>query len=395
MTGATAGAKMLTVASKALIAVGIASAMISAAEAMGVFGKKAGDLNEQMERFNKLTGRGADAKVFAVKQAKTIDQAKEERRRIVRDLNVQMNLRRRFAKEAAALEGTASAKAGRFFDSIPFVGQFSSKQVEAQGKRADERGAERQIAALRGALKKADDEIKRMQTFVGPTIPGDIHEKRLAGEKNPAIAAFEALQKGQGTKAVDKMIDALDTEARMLKMGAEQAFLFQLAMKGATDEQLRSAKATFQLKKENQEYMKAQAEGQALIEKFKSPQDKFAERQDRLNQLLKQGDIDQRTFNLALEDAKKSLLGQGATARRTGLQPRDAARFGSLEAQNRLREFTEIVAKDPNKKSSSERLAQESKRTADGIQRLVSIEEDKQEERDSSDVEKLLIAGFN
>jgi hypothetical protein len=100
------------------------------------------------------------------------------------------------------------------------------------------------------------------------------------------------------------------------KTGRE-AEIYELKLKGATDEQLAAAQATH----EKLLAMEAEADmmkkGEALVERYKTPQAKLADQQAELNKLLAAGAIDQETYNAAMKDAEKAAKGQGNAVRDT------------------------------------------------------------------------------
>ena len=79
-------------------------------------------------------------------------------------------------------------------------------------------------------------------------------------------------------------------------------------------------------------------EGKSLIEKYKSPLQKFKDEQEKLNELKKAGAIDEETYNKAMKDSQDTLNKANKTVRSssTGV---DSLVAGSAEAAARGNAF--------------------------------------------------------
>lgn len=108
-------------------------------------------------------------------------------------------------------------------------------------------------------------------------------------------------------QGVEQLTLGLESQAKVFGMTAREAEIYRYSLAGASEEQLASARAANaalnQLEKQQEEFQ----QGAALIRKYRSETDVFADTQKELGHLFRAGAIDMRTYKLAVEDAKKSL----------------------------------------------------------------------------------------
>jgi hypothetical protein len=119
---------------------------------------------------------------------------------------------------------------------------------------------------------------------------------------------------------------------RMIKME-------EMRKKGFTEQQLKPFKEADKQKTEIEQYLKALEEGKKLTEEFLTPQQKFANEQQRLQKIFERGGFGKgaeaaQVYGKALAKAHEELLAMNNTINRV-----DALKFGGADALQAMQEF--------------------------------------------------------
>ena len=123
----------------------------------------------------------------------------------------------------------------------------------------------------------------------------------LAQELDVLDAVIKAEEERKANRdAIDDEISALQLQADSFNLTATAAKLYEMSLKGATDEQLESAKVLM----DDLEIKKQVAQ---VMEDIKTPLDDYAEKMRILNDLLAVGEINQGQYAEATERARKTL----------------------------------------------------------------------------------------
>jgi len=182
------------------------------------------------------------------------------------------------------------------------------------------------------------------------TIPGQEMGQKLAD--GVVDGAKAVLDKAPLKEEVNKFVSELATEVEELTaklkeqvltygMSSEEADIFKLATKGATDAQLAEARALSATIKALDEDKKLKEKAKQIIEKSLTPAEKFNEVQKELELMLKKGHLTAEQFQKAMADARKDLSKDiKIKVNMTGL---DALEAGTLEAADRLAKYREMI----------------------------------------------------
>ena len=176
-----------------------------------------------------------------------------------------------------------------------------------------------------------------------------------------ASAVIEGLEKEKAALEESKRIKDIGTdylkrlreEYYALGLSSDAAELLRLKNEGVSESQLKRIKRLQEFTARRKESIALDRDAKALMERYKAPIDKFTEAQARLNKMRKQGAIDDRTYKMALEDAKDSLKDAERQVKKdytvrfsaTGVEALEA---GTAEAIARLMEFRANARADAN-----------------------------------------------
>jgi len=140
---------------------------------------------------------------------------------------------------------------------------------------------------------------------------------------------------------VEELTAKLKEQVLTYGMSSEEADIFKLATKGATDAQLAEARALSATIKALDEDKKLKEKAKQIIEKSLTPAEKFNEVQKELEIMLKKGHLTAEQFQKAMADARKDLSKDiKIKVNMTGL---DALEAGTLEAADRLAKYREMI----------------------------------------------------
>jgi len=161
-------------------------------------------------------------------------------------------------------------------------------------------------------------------------------------EKMTKAAQLESQVKG--------LTESLDTQLATVNMTSAEIEIYKLQTAGATEEVLKGVKATQKQIEAATKHKQLLAEGKSLVEKYLSPQQKFAKTQEHLAELFNAGAIDTGTYNKALIDAKKEMdeIEDKSVNIDFNVQGVDAAIKGSSQALASIQEYMEgQIRKNP------------------------------------------------
>lgn len=170
---------------------------------------------------------------------------------------------------------------------------------------------------------------------LAPVAISESEQKRMQ-------AAMEAAEKL--AESIGGVTDSLQMQVATFGMTATEADLYRLKMEGASEAQLEAARTAGKQLEALEENKKLMDKGKEVTEQYKTPLEKFSDRQKELDQLLGAGAISQQTYQAAVKESKKTLEEAEKQAAKdyianfsvTGI---DAVEAGSAEAIARLREF--------------------------------------------------------
>ena len=291
----------------------------AAADQQLLLGIEADNLNTKYEQEIEMFGKtGREAEIYALK----LKGATEE----------QLAAAQATHEKLLIMEKEAEAKA-------------KAEQEAEQARRKAEQDEERARDAVRQTTDKLQEQIDTLGLSEGQLLDYTLRkDNATAAERLHAQALLETLQAKRQEEAIQGYLDNLQTETETLGMTNHELEIYKARQAGATAAQLeamRVAQAENEAAKQHHSMMK---EGQKLLDKYKDPQDKFIERQSELNTMLAAGAIDQRTYDKALEDARKALDDTAEAASQdfsVDLSPTgvDAVEAGTAEAMARLSEY--------------------------------------------------------
>lgn len=139
------------------------------------------------------------------------------------------------------------------------------------------------------------------------------------------------------TDDIGKLEEKIQEQINTFGMAGNAVEIYKLQQRGATEEQLRAAKALDEELKLLEKEAKLKQKAEQLIKKHITPLQKFTEGQNELNEMLEKGLIDVHTHTEAMaelrnafdKDMKVKITVEGV----------DAALAGTAEAEARLRQF--------------------------------------------------------
>lgn len=228
------------------------------------------------------------------------------------------------------------------------------QQLQAELKKLDPDQVARKLAndilELEESFQKQIDtagmtanQIKLYELAVRGASDADLEWAQRMGEQADAAkeAADEAKDLDNGIKDLTR---SLQEQAAVLGMVGDEAAIFKLQMRGATDEQLAAARAAAAEIKEHGDLKKALDEGEQVRKKHLTPLEKYQEEAERLFDLFDRGAIGEDTFRRAMEAADKEYAQTGEQAKkaREEIQKFDQALVGSAEAFSRIEKFMDV-----------------------------------------------------
>lgn len=173
-----------------------------------------------------------------------------------------------------------------------------------------------------------------------------IYEAKLEGATDAQLRAAraaieahaEATKKNELNQDIKKLTEDLEMQATVFGMAADQVDLYKLSLRGASSEDLAAANAARESLKAMSDKQKLMDQGKELTKQFASPQQKLAERQKELDKLLAAGAIDVNVYTKAMDEAQKQ-MSKDYTAD-FNIKGIDAVAKGSAEAASRLAEYS-------------------------------------------------------
>ncbi len=179
-----------------------------------------------------------------------------------------------------------------------------------------------------------------------PEFSYDMGQK--AGEQLAEGFKDAVKDEGAGASAVDPLVAKLTEDITKLEDGLKEQIatfgmagaaveIYKLQQRGATEEQLKAAKALDAELKLLEKEAKLKQKAEALTKKHLSPLQKFTEGQNELNEMLEKGLIDVHTHTEAMAELQKGFDKEMKV--KITVEGVDAALAGTAEAEARLREF--------------------------------------------------------
>lgn len=215
------------------------------------------------------------------------------------------------------------------------------KSLENQIQMFGYSGTEAEIYAMK--LKGSTDE----------QLAYAISMQEQLDQMNQQAAEAERLkqQQQQLNDAVSSFTTSLQDQVQTFHMTSTEAAIYRLRMQGATEDQVRAARAAAdeldalnEQKKAQEESNRMMDEGKKLMEQYLPVEKKLEKAQKELTKLLEMGAIDQETYGKAtkdLEEQFKGLEGQFNKEYKADLSVTgvDAVAADSAEAMARLEEY--------------------------------------------------------
>jgi len=252
-----------------------------------------------------------------------------------------------FAKAAwKAITGIFKKK-GKKVKMDDFIGQMDS-DFEGGGK--DFLGTAKGILQdglgdMKGPFEGFKSSIEEGPKFVydmGKKTGEAAAEGIKTGAEGTAAAA-EAITTGPSEAFLKLMGDIKKFEQGMVQsiatwgMSSREIEIWKLQMRGATEQQLKQARALDKHLTKLEDQKKLMTEGKNLTKSLMTPQEKYTEQIAKYQELLDGGAINQETFNRAMEKAHKELKKDFKVKFNvSGIQSVEA---GTAEAMARLEEF--------------------------------------------------------
>lgn len=155
---------------------------------------------------------------------------------------------------------------------------------------------------------------------------------------NQAREAKNLLEKGQDAiDPVRALTRELEKQAATFDMTTAQARVYELKLQGATDAQLEAAQAIADKLKKMEEDKKATEKATQLVNKYLTPQQKFAKAHKELSDLFNRGLINMETYNAELAEAQKAMDKEMKVDLKVGGV--DAVEKGTAEAARKFQEY--------------------------------------------------------
>lgn len=138
---------------------------------------------------------------------------------------------------------------------------------------------------------------------------------------------------------VKSLTTSLQEQVATWGMSSHEADVYKLSLRGASEEQLKSARAAAQQLTQWEENKKMMEKGAEVAKQFAPPQERLADKTDELGKMLQHGAISFETYKNAVAHARKEI--QGA---KTDTEKFDAATSNSAEAMARVSAFTDLLS---------------------------------------------------
>lgn len=225
--------------------------------------------------------------------------------------------------------------------------------------------AQKQLEAEARQLAKDVDELtsklwEQVDTYGMATQEAEIYKLSQRGASEATLeqarALSEQLDQLERQSEIDKFTDSLRTQLETYGMASREIGIYKLQKEGATEAQLKEARAIDQAlsfldaeKKAFEERNKLFQEGKRVADQFLTPQEKFIRQQEDLNRLLAVGAINRITFDRAMKGARDELqkLEDQATIKVKFALDNEAVRAGTSEFRQLIAETANRVAARP------------------------------------------------
>lgn len=221
------------------------------------------------------------------------------------------------------------------------TGKALSEGIEA-GANAAGGAAGGGVAAVSEGLTKSIDALNaKLQTQINQYgLAGtalEVWKLKQAGATEAQLTATRAAESHLRALEAGGLIEKMIEQAKTFGLTGRALELYKIESLGATDAQLKAARALDKKLTRMEAEKKLSEEAKKLTEKHRTPLAKYNEEREKLNKMLKKGLIDLTTFNSAMEDAEKQYKKEiRVKIRVDGV---DAALAGTTEAQARLEAF--------------------------------------------------------
>lgn len=206
------------------------------------------------------------------------------------------------------------------------------------------------------AIQLADKRLTLMEEMRAETEAQAKAEEELEKairKKNDAEQEAQARDAQKLQADIDSLTDSFIKQSETVGMTANQIKLWELAQRGATDQQLLMASVLADANDAAAKQAKLMDQGKQLTEKYLDPQGKFIAEMAKLNELLNAGAINQAVYTQALDEAKQEMIDAQSKANINltfTAGPLDPIRKGTKEfydlLENRDRILSEQKLKD-------------------------------------------------
>lgn len=282
-------------------------------------------LNEQMEQFVRLSNQGAQ--ILADNLAGTMAEAAG-----IADPNRRRAFLRERSAEAVGTRDTLRSTADRLRqerDSRGVMGGVWRYLWPTWARQQDLplESAEQQLAVAEEAVATLNAALSRLGRPSGQ-VTRDLMDETDVEDLHDEIRKFT---------------EELQLQADTLGMTADQARLYALRLRSATDAELAAAEVQADRNRRLQEYNDLMDEGRRVTEQVRTPQQVYTDRVARLNELMRMGALpSQDVYNRALAQAAEEFDQDANSADRLRqaienlAQVEATAAYGSAEAISRL-----------------------------------------------------------
>lgn len=184
--------------------------------------------------------------------------------------------------------------------------------IDAQLTQQEQQQEQQQkLEQQRQAVADLAVEWQRQADTVGMTARQiEIYNASLQGMDTTKLKELDAVLSAQEKSAeltgnIDRLTESLQMQAETFGLTSTEAELYRLRLAGATEEQLKAAEAAAAAVKAQTEQQKLQQMANSLIEKHKSPLDKFMEAQAELEKLFNANKIPLEVYNAELKELQE------------------------------------------------------------------------------------------
>jgi hypothetical protein len=257
----------------------------------------------------------------------------------------------RIAESAKGFSAAFGRRSQRIVDTGEQIGATEGPEKQAEYLEAQYKRLEAERKKTEELVKRDESYLKRWDNIWRRKGEGydiakaqlDAHKKELDGVTEAAKKVGDAMSAIKDPEKDEKLIKAVSDSLVKMK---EQIAVFGLTghemeiakfkAKGFTDEFLKGLISVGNKLDGLNAYKKLLGEGKHVTEEFLSPQQKFAEHVDHLNQLLDVGAITWRTYALAVNKAADGVNKTGGA-----LEKIQGLTSGSAEALGKISAYTE------------------------------------------------------